>query len=139
MARTLSPNLTPEYLRDKEERNMHDTKQRLRARGVRFDKGTTPDRLRTMLKLYYRELLPYGNCTKAELLDFCLARNIRVPNEDNKALKRNLIPALEHADENIRFRFFFMLPAELRLLIVEEADMEYEEVEEAMEGEVEAE
>ncbi|KAK5736630.1 hypothetical protein LTR17_007287 [Elasticomyces elasticus] len=133
MARTLRPNLTPEYLRDREERNLHDTKLRLKARGVRFEKGTTPDRLRIMLKLWNRDLLPYGNCTRAELLGFCLARNIRVPNEDNKALKRNLIPALEHADENIRFRFFFMLPAELRLLIVEEADMEYEEVEEAME------
>ncbi|KAK4958041.1 hypothetical protein LTR10_004466 [Elasticomyces elasticus] len=118
MARTMIPKMTPEYLREREEHDLHDTKLMLWARG---------------------DLLPYGNCTRAELLGFCLARNIRIPNEDNKALKRNLIPALEHADENIRFRFFFVLPAELRLLIVEEADMEYEEVEKAMEGEVEAE
>ncbi|KAK5679946.1 hypothetical protein LTS10_007894 [Elasticomyces elasticus] len=103
------------------------------ARGLRVEKGTTSDRLATMLKLSRCGRLPYGNFTKPELLGFCQARGTKV---NAKGLKRNVVAALERADANARLGYFFKLPAEMRLLIVEAAGVKYEVVEEPVEGDV---
>ncbi|KAK3642194.1 hypothetical protein LTR22_016210 [Elasticomyces elasticus] len=114
---------------ERAEQLLNSTKDQLSARGVRFDHRVGAARLTTMLKLAGRGLLCYTNCDKIELLGFCRARGIKGPSVNSKGSKKNVVAALERADANARFGYFFKLPAELRLLIVEAAGVEYDVVE----------
>ncbi|KAK5736045.1 hypothetical protein LTR17_007716 [Elasticomyces elasticus] len=100
----------------------------LRARGVRVDEDLTRGRLMNMLSLLNSGLLPYTNYSKKQLLGFCRARKVKDPRVKTRATKDDLVAALEGADAKPTFRPFFDLPAELRLMIVEAAGVDYEDV-----------
>ncbi|KAK3647830.1 hypothetical protein LTR56_007804 [Elasticomyces elasticus] len=100
----------------------------LRARGVRVDEDLTHERLGAMLRRLNSGWLPYTNYSKKQLLGFCRARKVKDPRVKTRATKNDLVAALEAADAKPTFRPFFDLPAELRLMIVEAAGVDYEDV-----------
>ncbi|KAK5736046.1 hypothetical protein LTR17_007717 [Elasticomyces elasticus] len=110
-------------LRRRLERERQAVKDELRERGVRFDKKLAPRTLANMLVLSRKGMLPYSNYRRRELQRFCYAR--RIPIKPSMVVW-DLADVLRAADAKPRFRRFFDLPAELRLLIVEAAGLDYE-------------
>ncbi|KAK3642195.1 hypothetical protein LTR56_001174 [Elasticomyces elasticus] len=108
-----------------DEMKMTATKNKLSARGVRVDQGVPIEELQNMLALSEKNLLAYTNYGRRKLQGFCYAR--RVPIKPSM-LVRDLVDVLRAADAEPRFRRFFDLPAELRLMVVEAAGLEYEVV-----------
>ncbi|KAK5724407.1 hypothetical protein LTR15_004452 [Elasticomyces elasticus] len=108
-----------------DEMKMTATKNKLSARGVRVDQGVPIEELQNMLALSEKNLLAYTNYGRRKLQGFCYAR--RVPIKPSM-LVRDLVHVLRAADAEPRFRRFFDLPAELRLMVVEAAGLEYEVV-----------
>ncbi|KAK3647829.1 hypothetical protein LTR56_007803 [Elasticomyces elasticus] len=104
---------------------MTATKAKLSARAVRIDQDMPFEELQNMLALSEKDLLPYTNYGRRELQGFCFARKIPI---EPSMLVRDLIDVLRAADARPRFRRFFDLPAELRLMVVEAAGLEYEVV-----------
>ncbi|KAK5679944.1 hypothetical protein LTS10_007892 [Elasticomyces elasticus] len=112
-------------LRRRLERERQAVKDELRERGVRFDEKLAPRTLANMLMLSKSGMLAYGNYRRRELQGFCYARRLPIK---PSMLKEDLVDVLRTADEKPRFRRFFDLPAELRLMIVEAAGLDYEVV-----------
>ncbi|KAK4892434.1 hypothetical protein LTR27_009090 [Elasticomyces elasticus] len=99
------------------ERQCQAMTDELRARGVRVDEDLTHERLGAMLR----------RLNKKQLLGFCRARKVKDSRVKTRATKDDLVAALEAADAKLTFRPFFDLPAELRLMIVEAAGVDYED------------
>ncbi|KAK5736632.1 hypothetical protein LTR17_007289 [Elasticomyces elasticus] len=108
------------------EKDRPTIEERLRARGIRFDRWASQGRLYTLLELADKGFTRYTNCSVIELRGFCQNRGLTtLP----KALKKDLIAVLEGADANPSAGRFMNLPAELRLEVLEFAGEKHEVVE----------
>lgn len=90
----------------------------LQAHGAHAPDQATLQRLMYLVRRLDRDFLSYGNCSGPELKVFADARGIEYP-QDRKRMKKEMVRALEGADDDARFIRIMDLPAELRVRIYE--------------------
>lgn len=90
----------------------------LQAHGAYAPDQATLQRLMYLVRRLDRDFLSYGNCSGPELKVFADARGIEYP-QDRKRMKKEMVRALERADDDARFIRIMDLPAELRVRIYE--------------------
>ncbi|CAK4033353.1 Hypothetical predicted protein [Lecanosticta acicola] len=115
----------------------NELEKELRDSGRGFQQGSTRSRLLYLVSRMDKEMLDYEKCAYEELLSFCARRNLAISNTIRNGKKnavpvthvlaksphichfkkRELINALEKADENANVTSFTRLPAELRNVV----------------------